>query len=121
MKRHPLLQSLSREHHPALLLAMRLKRAGTAEAVALLAQFDVPSLLAHFDEEERDWLPGLTGDDERPLRDRTLDEHRQIRSCLSGIGHGDIARITEFALLLEAHVRFEERELFPLIERHLAG
>lgn len=119
MKRHPLLQSLSREHHPALSLAVRLKRVRDAEAATLLAQFDIPALLAHFDEEERDWLPGLTADDERPLRDRTLDEHRQIRACLAEIGRGETTRIAEFARLLEAHVRFEERELFPLIERHL--
>lgn len=121
MKRHQLLQSLSREHQPALSLAVRLKRADAGQAVSVFAQLDQPALLAHFEEEERDWLPLLLADDERPLRERTLAEHRQLRAQLAAISDGDSAQIADFAMTLEAHVRFEERELFPLIERHLPG
>lgn len=121
MKRHPLLQSLSREHQPALSLAVRLKRADASQAASVFAQLDQPALLAHFEEEEREWLPLLVADDERPLRERTLAEHRQLRAQLAAISDGDRTQITDFAVALEAHVRFEERELFLLIERHLPG
>jgi uncharacterized protein (DUF2249 family) len=39
-----------------------------------------------------------------------------LRALAHATGQDDPARLASFGLLLEAHVRFEERELFPLAE-----
>jgi hemerythrin-like domain-containing protein len=48
-------------------------------------------------------------------------EHHQIRHVVDAIRNGDtdVALITEFHTLLEKHIRFEERDLFPFIQDHI--
>ena len=48
---------------------------------------------------------------------RALLEHQQLHALVARLAAGELVRMRELAELLEAHVRFEERELFPLIER----
>ena len=50
-----------------------------------------------------------------------LREHHAVlglarRALAYATGRGDQASLESFGLLLEAHVRFEERELFPLAQ-----
>ena len=40
------------------------------------------------------------------------DEHRRLRSLAAALAAGDLEPLAEFAGMLSAHVRFEERELF---------
>ena len=63
MKRRPALRQLSREHHGALVLALRITRASDATTVAHLMS-TVPDVFArelapHFRDEETHLLPGL--------------------------------------------------------------
>ena len=116
MKRALALVELSREHHTALSLAMRIARvadsAAEAEMLERVAKVFAAELEPHFLEEERGLLPALMTAGETALVNRTLDEHRQIRALVENIVAGDAASLKVFGELLSAHVRFEERELF---------
>lgn len=123
MKRSPALLKLSREHHTALSLALRIEKASdTAAQDILLAT--LPGLFRgelepHFQAEEKALLPQLAQAGETALVDRTLEEHRQIRDLVGQMAAGDRASLTAFGTLLRAHVRFEERELFVTAQRVL--
>ena len=120
MKRYPALLALSREHHTALSLSLRIARMADAEggaeaAAALLirvpAVFDA-ELEPHFEEEERSLLPALVAAGELDLVTRTLAEHGALRNLMSHFRSGDVVSLKLFGQQLAAHVRFEERELF---------
>jgi hypothetical protein len=125
MKRHPSLQPLSDDHHRALVLARRLRRDSTgmdAEALAALAcqvqQEFGAELEPHFRLEERWLLPALEGRGESRLAAQTLEDHARLRALVHGVWSEDTAR--ELGALLEKHVRFEERVLFPEAEARLS-
>lgn len=121
MKRSPALLKLSREHHTALSLALRIAQASAPAARdKLLAT--VPALFRgelepHFQAEECSLLPQLAQAGETALVARTLDDHAQLRALAAAIAGGDAAALAPFGSLLRAHVRFEERELFETAER----
>ena len=125
MKRSAALQPLSREHHSALKLAKACERAVLARDEATLAlalacrhalQVYADELAAHFLCEERTLLPLLTGTPEQSLAERTLSEHSQLHDLLAGLRRNDAEALHRFGIGLAAHVRFEERELFPALE-----
>ena len=125
MKRAPPLIQLSREHHAALVLAKRARACAgdTATGSALLARInaeDRSDLLSHFATEERE-LPGPLVPIAPELILRLFDEHARLRALLVRIGNGDISALQPFGDLLAAHVRFEERELFPCFETTLGA
>ncbi len=121
MKRSQELSALTREHHTALVLARRAivtprDSSQAVELAAALPEIFARELEPHFLIEEQKLLPPLRDAGESALAARTLDQHRQLRALAHAIGEGDVAGLVSFGLLLEAHVRFEERELFPLAE-----
>lgn len=123
MKRSPALLKLSREHHTALSLALRIEKATDAAAQDILLA-TLPGLFRgelepHFQEEEKALLPQLAQAGEAALVARTLEEHRQIRELVARMADGDRASLPAFGALLRAHVRFEERELFVTAQRVL--
>lgn len=133
MKRHPGLQPLSREHHPALVQAKRLRDfSGNSDQARELGEtflgFWDTEIAQHFRDEEELLLPLLarrSGDDSPEIME-TLAQHVQLRRqvlelrqrleagaaldapFLNGLGDG-----------LKSHVRFEEDELFPSAEQAL--
>lgn len=123
VKRHPALQSLSRDHHHVLAIAQRL-RAATSEndaerRRAFLEHWEAEEKL-HFRVEEELLLPAYAahGDCEHPAIIRMLCDHMLIRRDASRLANAP--RLEQLHLLgvrLSAHVRLEEREVFPLIER----
>jgi len=114
MKRDDRLVSLSREHHAALKLGRRLLRGqGRTELCA-----ELPALVAHFDEEEVRLLPLLEANGHAEQARRLRREHAQLHALFAAARGG--RREGEAGSALIAHVRFEERELFPLVERLLA-
>lgn len=126
MKRSPFLQPLSREHHTALSLARACERAaqsGDAAQIAATSRRVVMAFPAeldpHFQVEETALLPRLQHAGSETLVRRTLDDHARLRALRDRVGREDAAALAEFGALLAAHVRFEERELFPAIERQL--
>lgn len=106
MKRDPRLVGLSSEHHRALVIA---RRAPEQDAAWLRGVF-VAELEPHFAVEERLLLPALERAGGVSLVARTREDHAALRAlCAAGEREG-------FAARLVAHVRFEERELFPACE-----
>lgn len=120
MKRRAALQQLSREHHGALVLTQRIAKARGAAALARLLDV-VPAtfrreLEPHFRAEEESLLPRLVAAGEGDLVRRTLADHRELRILAAEIAAGDSSRLQTFGAALNAHVRFEERELFVTAE-----
>jgi hemerythrin-like domain-containing protein len=121
VKRDPRLHGLTSEHHAGLVLARRVRRAceeGRGDAAAVRRRFDA-ELEPHFRVEEDLLLPALAEAGEHLLARRTLEDHAALRAHLAAAEAGDPARLGAFAALLEVHIRFEERELFPAAERAL--
>ncbi len=126
MKRAPVLLPLSREHHTALSLARRCERAAQSGDTALIATACEEALNAlagplksHFETEENALLPLLQDVGTQPLVARTLADHRQLHELRAGLLRMDATVLEAFAKTMIAHVRFEERELFPAIEARL--
>lgn len=126
MKRHPLLRPLSDEHHRALVLARRVRRAAEArrDAKSLAKTWlDVVERFAaelepHFRVEEAWLFPALEAAGEGAPVERARADHARLRELARA--EADAATALAFAELLASHVRFEERELFPRAERLLA-
>jgi hemerythrin-like domain-containing protein len=125
MKRHPALAPLSRDHHHALVLAQRLRRADeqdAADAGAAFLEHWMEEERLHFRLEEEVLLPAYAayGDPDHPAVVRTLLDHVRIRRDVDGLAGGASAELLhEIGARLADHVRHEENELFPLIERTL--
>ena len=120
MKRRAALLKLSREHHTALVLTHRIAQAGDSAAIAGLME-SVPrvfqhDLNPHFKIEEDVLLPKLEELGEKVLVQQTIEDHKELRSLAARIASGDLSSLRAFGLKLNAHVRFEERELFPRAE-----
>ena len=126
MKRSPELTPLSRDHHQALEAALRLRRATdeTLEpAVGHFLEFWSRQGEQHFVIEERLVLPALPDDDAEwaEATQRVRAEHREIRVGAAALADASsVAAARGVGELLAAHVRFEERTLFPLVERRLS-
>ena len=123
MKRSPALVPLSHDHQHALDAALRLRRAEAdtlAGAVAWFRSFFEREGRDHFEIEERLILPALPADDAEwaPGVRRVRDDHEAIRAAARTVD--DVASARELGERLHAHVRFEERTLFPILERRLA-
>ncbi len=128
MKRSRELKPLSSEHHHALLIAFQLKKglAGHAESagapkdlpglLALARGFEETTLRAHARSEE-DLLGGhLTPTDMKRLRSEHGELLRLVESARQARPAEQRMALTAFADLLERHVHWEERELFPGFE-----
>jgi hypothetical protein len=127
MRRDPALISLSRDHHKALSVALRLRRA-TAETAAGgradALRFWTTAGRAHFRLEEEVLLPTYArhGDPHHPLVARSLCDHVAIRQRMDALARDvtpEVADLRDLGTMLSDHVRLEERELFVLIERTL--
>ena len=87
---------------------------------AAFSRFFAEESVRHFREEEERLFPEVAHLEEaQPLVVRALLEHQRLHALARQVASGEPAPMRELAELLEAHVRFEERELFPLIERLL--
>lgn len=107
MKRHPALEPFSRDHNVGLTIARALAHGQPESAEEFVRLWD-QELCDHFDQEES-LLGGLL--DSEKL-DRLTSEHREIRMLKDALPPSG-PRLGE---ALTAHIRWEERELFPWIE-----
>jgi hemerythrin-like domain-containing protein len=130
MKRHSSLVPLSHDHHDALVQARRLRRAGEGSDQNTVAwaflRFFAKESVRHFREEEELVFPAVL--DFPAVREplvQALLEHVRLHALAKALRHAlDSDRpitpiMHELGELLAAHVRHEERCLFPLIERHV--
>lgn len=129
MKRSPELAVLSREHHVALEIALRLTRASADDARDVrdraLAFWEAEAR-QHFRQEEDVLLPAFArhapADD--PDVVRVLVEHVDMRrrfADLAAPGAPDLDALHELGRVLHDHVRHEERTLFGRIEAVLSS
>jgi len=125
MKRSEALRSLSREHHQALTIAQELRRADDPErAAARFHEFWGRAGALHFRIEEEVLLPTweLLGTVNAEAASRLAKEHLELRAAALALGEEPpLAAVRELGEKLVAHVRFEERELFSLIEADLGA
>ncbi len=75
-------------------------------------------LHTHFDQEENTLLTLFDGTSGQALADRTRSDHRELMAMLGGLQHNDAASLDRFGKKLSEHIRFEERELFPELEKY---
>ena len=126
IKRSEALKELSKDHHFNLLLIWKIKQ-GLKLHVELLriknfiTHFFNEQIMHHFSVEEKYLFCLLPEQDE--LRKRAEDEHAAIKKISAEISAENISEntIAEFANLLESHIRFEERTLFPFIEKNISN
>ena len=124
MKRSSELTPLSHDHHQALFTAHRLTRADAGAAAGFLAYWREHGS-EHFRIEEEILLPAWLDADrdaDVAMATRVLAEHLEIRRLVRALRRDelDAADLGELGALVQRHVRFEERELFPLIESGLS-
>src|ERR1700754_2700210 len=124
MKRSPELASLSHDHPHALDVARRLRRATPAdldEALAYLRSFWAERGATHFALEERALTPELCPDDMRWRVGVAMmrAQHEEIRRRAEHVT--DLVEANTLGDLLHDHVRFEERELFGILEKALSA
>ena len=129
-KRHASLVPLTHDHHHTLAQARRLKEANPNRDPADLKRagddfvnFYLGRIRHHFHEEEELFFAPLVDDDVAgPVVARAVADHlrlhAQVRTLRRQLSGGEVSSevLMEIADLLEKHVRFEEQELFPLIE-----
>jgi len=118
LKRHQALQPLSREHHHSLLLSWKI-RAGFSknvepERIKKYADwFFKAHLLPHFEIEELHLFPIMEPNNE--LVKKALAEHRLLKRLFED---DDIKiALSKIEEVLDKHIRFEERILFPEIQK----
>ena len=124
MKRSPELRKLSEDHHHGLVLARH----------ALLAEDDSSAqnvwqeverkfqteLDPHFIIEEKYLAPPLESLGENTLIERFNDDHKELRSFIHDQNNRSLSALKIFGELLEAHIRFEEREFFEIAQSRLS-
>ena len=131
MRRSRQLKPLSSEHHHALLVAFQLKQAlaGHPESAGapkdlvglagLVRRFAVQVLSTHTRTEEDVLGSYLAPVDLERLRAEHLQLARLVEATAARTPAEQRAALAAFAELLERHVRWEERELFPYAEGHV--
>jgi len=123
VKRNENLVVLSHEHHHGLVFCTRLNKAHKADDEILqsfVKEFWDNNLASHFESEERLLLPFLEDD---KIARQFLTEHSQIRALIQAISennHKNVKKdILKLAKLINDHIRFEERIMFPWLEKTL--
>jgi hemerythrin-like domain-containing protein len=122
IKRGKELVALSRDHHEGLLLCWKIRTGLKFETEPeriinyVLYSFD-HHLKDHFTQEESLVFRLLNENDEQ--RTRACAEHQRIYEMIEQMSaNKDLALLLPaFADFLDAHIRFEERDLFPYIEQ----
>lgn len=129
MKRHASLAPLSRDHHSALMLAQLLKKNAPVykglpttidgKCEYALNFYDM-HLIKHFIQEENmlGYLK-ITDDSFNTLSAEIFSEHVRLRELFGQIKTGVELETTlnNLGVELEAHIRKEERVLFPQLEQ----
>ncbi|MDR6370956.1 hemerythrin-like domain-containing protein [Chryseobacterium bernardetii] len=121
MKRNENIVPLSKDHHFGLLCSWKVRQGLKKETEVsrirnYILYFWKQHLKQHFREEEE--ILFLYLEDEYTIR--IQKEHREIEDIISAMSSSENTDlISDFADLLEQHIRFEERDWFPHLEEKL--
>lgn len=125
LKRHPALVPLSRDHHFGLLLCWKI-RTGISKQVDLkrivdyVVYFYNDHLKQHFFEEEKYIFVWLNENDEKRIK--AENQHKQIADLvdrLTGEPDSQLNTLRQIESVVDMHIRFEERDLFPYVQQQL--
>lgn len=118
LKRVEALKSFSREHHHGLLLGWKIRK-GMSKGIAIdrikkyADWFFENHLVPHFEDEEKYIFP-ILGEDHEMIK-KALAEHRRLTRLFTE--EEDVEKaLHHIEEELDRHIRFEERELFMLIQ-----
>jgi hemerythrin-like domain-containing protein len=124
IKRSPQLTPLSHDHHDGLLFAWKIKQ-GLKKGTDLNAIADYVNwfwenhLVEHFRKEDKVIAPLMPAED--VLIKRMSDEHEEIEALVQiNKNIPDAANLEVISEKVNDHIRFEERILFPHIEKTLS-
>ena len=133
-RRQDSLIPLSRQHHYALVLCLRINRGLKTNGGDInwlrsqsrkATQFFESDLVPHFQAEEAVLFPAMSAMlNAAQLLSSLLDEHKNIREQIGLLRRLEMERepaviakaLIDLASMLEAHIRKEERQLFPIYE-----
>jgi hemerythrin-like domain-containing protein len=122
IKRSKNLVRLSRDHHEGLLLVWKIRQGKTYNvSPQVIAEYVVyefnHNLTPHFADEENLLFAKAPNDE---LTKEAVQQHSELRQMVADLktDSGD-EKLNQFADLLEKHIRFEERQLFPHYEQTL--
>lgn len=124
IKRNDDIVPLSQDHHLSLLFGWKIKQGlkasvSVSRMLAYVRYFEDVHLTPHFTEEE-ELLFGPNKENE--MVQKGLQDHTDIKDIISRLYEGpneqdQLAQLALLASAVETHVRFEERELFPALEK----
>lgn len=124
MKRHSGLVALSRDHHTGLLFCWKIRQ-GIAKQIAhermlsYVRYFWRQHLKVHFEEEERLLFAPFRDE----LVEQAIKEHGEIRQMIEAVDAVAAVERDQLSALADAvdnHIRFEERVLFPHLEKAIS-
>lgn len=122
IKRSPHIVSLSKDHHHALLLIWKIRegikhQADIKRIISYALYFYNNFLKTHFREEEN-YLFCLLPDNDK-ARMQAFSEHELIKPLFEKLDANTCTypHLSKIAGILEDHIRFEERLLFPHLEK----
>jgi hemerythrin-like domain-containing protein len=126
LKRHPALIPLSRDHHFGLLMVWKVRQ-GQSRGVDpqrlfnYINYFFPAHLESHFSLEKDVVFSYLAKND--LLRKEVEAQHKAIRKAFHNLDKLKeeelVNRLSEFCLLIETNIRFEERKFFQYLQREL--
>ena len=126
IKRNENILKLSKERHFSLLFCWKIRQGLKAEITAsriikYVQYFATNFLLPHFREEEVFLFAQLN--DTRVKK--AVEQHKQINTLLAQLSNNkeknSIEQLEKLANLVDEHVRYEERQLFPYMEKALTN
>ena len=124
IKRNEHIVKLSKDHHASLLFCWKLRQGikyhvDIERLVKYVQYFWAHHFSAHFKEEEEFLF--------KPVQDevvqKAIDDHQKIRIFIDQIGFSGTEKenaLLELVELVDQHVRYEERILFPHLEKKLS-
>jgi len=124
IKRNKYIIRLSKDHHLTLLFCWKI-RTGLKREIETnriknyIHYFWQTHLLQHFNEEETILFAGVKD----TAVQKAIDEHVDIRRQVNAIVNSEniqASALKTFADTVDSHVRYEERELFPHLEKVLS-
>jgi hemerythrin-like domain-containing protein len=124
IKRNEHFKKLSKDHHFSLLFCWKIRQGlkkdvATERMCKYVQYFWKQHLLRHFQEEELILFAPLN---DRPVQ-KAIEEHKQIRQQIENLANcsNDVRkRLAKLIDMVDEHVRYEERGLFPHLEKKLS-
>jgi hemerythrin-like domain-containing protein len=124
IKRNENIVKLSKDHHASLLFCWKLRQGikyhvAIGRLIKYVQYFWVHHFSTHFKEEEEFLF--------KPLKDevvqKAIDDHEKIKTFIDQVTFSETGKddvLLELVELVDQHVRYEERILFPHLEKKLS-